>query len=331
MVNQNFLLGQNYLRAYAAGGNVRFLEDAEGTLEAVPRSDRFFERAQFYLAIAKTQLRKSEEAITIFDRLKDANLKEIGIRDNDFRNQVELQLAFAQIKTYTDHGYAAAEAILCRLADSSDRSRDVKLQVQAKSLQAFLYAVMAGRSSAKSERPHYAIQALNLATTLLNSPAIATEARFEALNASGITWMRIAEGASFGNQEEWLREKWQQINFESSAWQNAERSYRDALAIIPNSVRTLQNFATMRLIQARLAREEKRADFRKEAKEAVLRSLEVNDQDQFPYSQLAEIAIEEGDLDLALKYIEVGKTRHGAVKPEKWQALQNNIFQKKNR
>ena len=60
---QNFQLGERSLRAYFAGGNVRFLKEAEANFAALPATDPYYRNAQFYLGVAKTQLRETDESI----------------------------------------------------------------------------------------------------------------------------------------------------------------------------------------------------------------------------------------------------------------------------
>jgi Tfp pilus assembly protein PilF len=59
-----------------------------------------------------------------------------------------------------------------------------------------------------------------------------------------------------------------------------------------------------------------------QAKQLVMRSIDVNDQDQYPFYQLAQIAVEQGDGKAALSFIREGQTRSGAVKKDEWGKLE---------
>jgi len=320
LAKQSFLLGERSLRAYAAGGNVRFLQDAEANLSVIGPTDRNYGRAQFYLGVALTQLRKTTKSVEIFRGLQEAKGTLPTPLDANFQNQVALQLAYAQIKTYTQQGYDGAEGELLRLHDIAVAKEQNKvLLVQTLSLQAFLYAVKAGRDQNEPARPQYARRAFDVADKLLMSPVINAEARFEALNALGITWMRVGEGTGLPKDDA-IGQAWRkEFPLETDAWQKAEGAFARALLVVPNSVRVLQNIATMKLLQFdRDKKNPERARFLKEGKEALLLSLDVNDQDQFPYYRLAEFAVREEDREGASTFIRLGKSRPGAVKEKEW-------------
>jgi hypothetical protein len=321
LAKQNFLLGERSLRAYAAGGNVRFLQDAKANLSAVGPTDRNHGRAQFYLGVALTQLRETTKSVEIFRGLQESKRM---FSDANFQNQVALQLAYAQIKTYTQEGYDGAEAELNRLHEIAvAEERDKVLLVQTLSLQAFLYAVKAGRDQNKPARPQYARRALEVVDKLLTSPVSNTEARFEALNALGITWMRVGEGTRLPEDDS-VGQAWRkEFSSEPDAWRKGEQAFAQALLIVPNSVRVFQNIATMKLLQFDCDVDNPdRAHFLKEGKEALLLSLDVNDQDQFPYYRLAQFAVREEDREGAFTFIRVGKTRPGAVKEKEWREVE---------
>ena len=85
----------------------------------------------------------------------------------------------------------------------------------------------------------------------------------------------------------------------------------------------LQNMATLRLIEVEQETAKDATVLLTEAKQYVMRSLEVNDQDQFPFYQLARIAVKEKDKGAALGYIREGRTRQGAVKEKSWAAVES--------
>src|SRR5271156_4274558 len=91
--HQNFVLGERSLRAYFAGGNVRFLEDAEANFGALQPKDKAFDKARFYLAVTKTQLRKTGESIKIFKDLQGRASDNTSSLNNSLKNQISLQLA----------------------------------------------------------------------------------------------------------------------------------------------------------------------------------------------------------------------------------------------
>jgi tetratricopeptide (TPR) repeat protein len=307
---RNFTLGERSLRAYFAGGNVRFLEDAEFALSKLNSNDKqFYNASRFYLGVAKTQLRKTDESIRIFENLRDASTN--GQVD---RGQVALQLAYAHTKTYTDSGYQAALAELTRVFTDAEAAQNIDLKLQAASLLAFLYSVMAGRSGNTQNRPDYAREAIAFAESILSSVAKTAESartlRFEALNALGIVWMRIGEN------------QWPGFPDQRESWAKSEAYYDLALREVPNSLRTMQNMARKRLMQvARSFSKEERLLLLDEAQRLCLRSLEVSDQDQYPYLLLAEIAAAAGNRQDALRYIATGQTRPGAVKPDEWEQI----------
>ena len=327
LAKQSFLLGERSLRAYAAGGNVRFLQDAEANLSAIQPTDCNYGRAQFYLGIALTQLRKTTKSVEIFRGLQEGKGTLPATLDASFQNQVALQLAYAQIKTYTQQGYDAAEVELNRLQSIAVAKEQSKvLLVQALSLQAFLYAVKAGRDQNKVVRPQYARRAFEVAEKLLTSLVINAEARFEALNALGITWMRVGQGTGLPEDNS-VGQAWRKefpSDSEPDAWRKADQAFAQALLIVPNSVRVLQNIATMKLLQFDCDTDSsERARFLKEGKDALLLSLDVIDQDQFPYYRLAQFAVREEDREGAFTFIRVGKTRPGAVKESEWREVES--------
>jgi|SRR5215813_9512137 len=315
---QRFALGERSLRAYLAGGNAQFLKDAEDNLSFVGFQNERYLYARFYLAITKAQLRKADESIAILKELQQRVSSEPAkVSDLELARKIPLQLAYAYIKTYTEEGYRLAEQEL-RGIFSSARKNPSDVLLQAESLQVFLYSVMAGRAESENDRPAFARKALALGKNLLEEPESSPGVQFEALNALGITWMRIAEAG------------WEGFAYTESSWITAQNYFDRALAIVPNSVRVLQNLAKLKLIQARKGLLEdttkrspdtsgtERRTLLEQAKQLVMRSIEVNDQDQYPFKQLAEIAIEQRDGKAALSFIREGRNKPGAVKPEEW-------------
>lgn len=306
---KSFVLGERSLRAYLAGGNVRFLEEAEASFSRLRPRDKRYDEARLLLGITKTQLRKSNDSIDILQDLRSRIREKKDGGNQTFDRKISLQLAFANIKKYTDEGYAAAKKELEELIQTAGKDEEQRLQAQ--SIQVFLYAVMAGRSKAfKAQRPDFARTALKLGEELLKAGQSSLTVRFEALNALGITWMRIAEGNwdGFGDRED--------------SWEKSQNFYDQALAIVPNSVRVLQNLAKLRIIQVEQNFPGDRSALLGEARELVTRSLEVNNQDQYPFSELARIALLEGDKRSALAFINMGRSKPGSVKPEEWAKLE---------
>jgi hypothetical protein len=306
---QSFLLGERSLRAYFAGGNVRFLEDAEANFSLLTPGDRWFDNARFYLGIAKTQLRKTQESIKILEDLREHEVLHGG-SNSDLANKIALQLAYAHIKSYTEDGYRAAVEELGRVEESAANTKDRELLVQAQAIEVFLYSVMTGRAESKSRRPEYAIRALTLGEQLLKTRS-SLEVKFEALNALGITWMRIAES------------DWNELGEPAASWALAQSYYDQALTIVPHSVRVLQNIAQMRLLQVKHQFPEEPSVLLAEATTLCLSSLEVNDQDQYPFYLLAQIAVEQGDPKAAWEYINAGRNKPGAVTEESWARVES--------
>jgi hypothetical protein len=321
---QSFVLGERSLRAYLAGGNVRFLEDAESNFSVLDPKDRRYDDARFYLAVTKVQLRKADESIDILSKLRKRKATE-RIPNTDLENKIALQLAYAHIKKYTDEDYKAAEKELCDLRKVASDSENRELLVQTKAIQVFMYSVMAGRFGDKEKnpadfarRPDYARKALELGEDLLKTARSFIEVRFEALNSLGITWMWIAAG-------QWNAEpRWNELGEPLASCTKAQNYYDQALTIIPNSVRVLQNVTRLRLLQVKHDFPKDRSVLLAEAKEYVLRSLEVNDQDQYPFYELAQIAVKQGDPKAAWENIHIGRTRPGAVKEKEWAKVEQD-------
>jgi tetratricopeptide (TPR) repeat protein len=307
----NFILGEQSLRAYLAGGNVHFLEDAEASFDAISRGDQRYDAARFYLGVTKTQLRKTGESIPILKDLQKRKSGELGSSPSDLGNKIALQLAYAHIKTYTDSGFAEAEAQLEELEKTAKEKGDKPLLTQSQAIQVFLYSVMAGNSDQLERRPDFAGKSLLLGEELLNTAPFAPEVKFEALNAMGIAWMRIGEGG-WDNQSP----------NRAVSWAKAQWYYDEALRVIPNSVRVLQNLCTLRMIQVTKDLKLDVPPLLLEAKDYCLRSLAVNDQDQFPYLQLARIAAAQGDEKTAIDAARTGRTRPGVITEDKWKRVE---------
>lgn len=308
---RSFLLGERSLRAYFAGGNVRFLRDAEASFNAVDEKYRRYDFARFYLGVAKAQLRKENESISILEDLRERQLSRPFGPKSNLLDKIALQLAYAHVKKYTEDGYCAAESQLQSLEERAKRTKDRYLLVQTKSIQAFLYSVMAGRSKRKEDRPEFARIALNIGEELLSTVSSMAEVRFEAFNALGITWMRIAEA------------NWSGFKPREECWRKSQESYDEALKIIPNSVRVLQNLAKLRMLQIANGTYDDPSPLLNDAREYCLRSLSVNDQDQYPYIELAKIALAQGNPEKALEEVRTGRTRDGSVKDADWKRVED--------
>src|SRR6266852_1741370 len=85
---QSFLRGERSLRAYLAGGSVRFLKDAEANFSVLRPEDQRFDDARFYLGVAKAQLRKTKESIEILTDLRNRNVHESRRSNDDFANRI---------------------------------------------------------------------------------------------------------------------------------------------------------------------------------------------------------------------------------------------------
>jgi tetratricopeptide (TPR) repeat protein len=303
---QSFVLGERSLRAYLAGGGVRFLEDAEASFSALRPEDRAFDYARFYLGVAKTQLRKTSESIKIFEELRNRTT----YLNDGLKTQIPLQLAYAQIKTYTSEGFKAAEEELRRVEESAVNAKDEELLLQTKAIKVFLYSVLSVYGEDVDLMPTNAENAVKLGEELLDTVPTTADSgralRFEALNALGIAWMRIGE------------KQWNGFADRATSWGNAQRFYDQALQIIPNSLRVLQNLARLRLLQVDLDPTRDKEVLLEQAKEYCERSLEVSDQDQYPFYLLAQIATKQSDARAAWENIHIGRAKPGAVKEKEW-------------
>jgi tetratricopeptide (TPR) repeat protein len=341
IAQRSFVLGERSLRAYLAGGNVRFLKDAEANLSLIGPDTKQYQTARYYLGITKAQLRKSGESIEILQKLRESisNKSQEPEYDFSFADRIDLQLAYAQIKTYRDEGFVAAEQALNALRSSAKLHNSSEFLLQVKALQAFLYSVMAGRSKRREEKPHFISAAISVGSEVVKDPDASQAVRFEALNALGIAWMRFGEYCALNRKNETkIGFDWSMFDpsffstgqdlasQERAGWAEAQAYFDQALEITPNSVRVLQNMATLRLLQVENGVLSDRTDVLEEAKKFVKRSLEVNDQDQFPYSQLARIALLENDPKSALECIRQGRSRPGAVKEERWIELEQKAI-----
>jgi tetratricopeptide (TPR) repeat protein len=287
-VQRSFLLGERSLRAYLAGGNVRFLKDAEANLSMVGPDAKQYRDARFYLGITKAQLRKADESIEILRKLQESiSIERARGSEVDFTDRISLQLAYAHIKKYTDEEFDAAEKILETLVSSGSSKNSPDLLLQAKSLQAFMYSVMAGYSKRVEKKPEFVRKARNFGEEVLKDPRSSPAVRFEALNALGITWMRFAEnsserianpegvagaGSQVASRTLTLKKGWEGIGETVDGWAKAEDYFDRALAIVPNSVRVLQNKATLRLLQLDQGVAKDPSLLLKEAKDFVQRS-----------------------------------------------------------
>lgn len=297
-----------------AGGNVHFLQDASASFNRAVLQDKRFDLARFYLGVTQTQLRKTDESIPILERLRDRGVELDG--------QVRMQLAYAHIKRYRQEDYSIAESELENVVRSASKRKREGVRLQAQALQVFLYSVMAGHLKDENhlkqedQRRLYARRTLDLGQQVLNrvpliqDQAISRAAQFDVLNGMGIAWMRIANA------------EWAGFEARTTSWAMAQSYYDQALDLRPSAVVVLQNIGTMRLLQAERA--EKTGDaagasaFRADAERLYLRSIEMNDHDQFPFYRLAQIAVAAKKRQEALDYIQVGRTKSGAVKEEEW-------------
>jgi hypothetical protein len=302
---RSFTHGAHCFRAYLAGGSVRFLEEAKTDFAAALRRDDSFHLARFYLGITQTQLRETDESIPELLRLR-----EFGV---DFDGQVSLQIAYANIRRYRDDGYSAAEKELKTLAAKASEQKQSDTFLQARAMEVFLYAVMAGRMEDKTKRPHYAGLAVASGEEQLergvrgSSEKITRAVLFDIYNGLGIAWMRIGQNG------------WQGFPDRITSMKKAEGYYQQAQTMRPNAVPLLQNLGQLRDIQSDFAEEPERArTLRREAQEFFERSLEVNDHDQFPFYSLAKIAVKDGRKTDAQTLIEIGRSKPGAVKDESW-------------
>ena len=311
------MLGERFLRAYAAGGNVRFLQDALVSLRAVKQEDPNFDNARFCIGVTYGQLRQEQEALEILSELRDSVRARHG--SAPFLYRIELQIAYFNIKLYTDEGFDQAEALLKKLQDEAVKRSGTEWLSQVKSLQAFLFSVKAGYSSDEAKRPLFANLAVSISQCLLYEPN-SPEVRFEALNALGIASMRLADQKTRSKNAT-------SDSMYQSEWAEAERAFQNALDIVPDSVRVLQNIGTMRTLQAKTTSGEDRDSLLHSAEESVKLSLDVNDQDQHPFFQLAEIALESKKPLKALEYVRIGRSRPGAVKPMEWIRLERSAMQ----
>lgn len=302
---RSFAHGAHCFRAYLAGGSVQFLEEAKTDFAAALRRDDRFHLARFYLGITQTQLRETEESIPELLKLRASGV--------DFDGQVGLQIAYAHIRRYRDDGYRTAEQELKTVAARALEQKQSDTYLQAKAMEVFLYAVMAGRMDDKTQQPHYAGLAVVSGEEQLKQGVRGSKERitravlFDIYNGLGIAWMRIGQ---YG---------WEGFFDRVTSLKRAEGYYQQAQSVRPNAVPLLQNLGQLRDIQSDFAgRPEMARNLRREAQEFFERSLELNDHDQFPFYSLAKIAVKDGRRADALTLIEIGRAKPGAVKDESW-------------
>jgi tetratricopeptide (TPR) repeat protein len=257
--------------------------------------------------------------------LQERTSKSRSTLNAKLKDQVSLQLAYAQIKTYKQAGFDAAEADLFTAEMDASKAGDTELMLQAKSIRVFLYAVLAGHATEELRKLEGAKNAIQLGNELLEQapegsrPAV----RFEALNALGIAWMRVGEA------------HWEAIGDKATSWAKAQKYYDEALEIIPNSLRVLQNLAKLRLLQVEQLKDKNARTLLEQAKEYCERSLDVSDQDMYPYYLLAQIEAKLGYLVknederpyfmAAWEYVHIGRGRPGAVTEEQWAEVERTL------
>jgi tetratricopeptide (TPR) repeat protein len=291
---RSFVHGRESLHAYMATGKKLFLEQARTDFRNAIASQELSNQALFYLGVAQTQLRETPESIKNFNELLEKQIS------SDLRVKTLIQLAYAHARNYTDTDFFAAQSLLQQALQSTRGEGDDYLKAAA--LQVWLFAVMGGRLDDKA----------NLGTTLLDRIRTqAPEARFDVLNGLGIAFMRSGELQT----HEDLRDR---------DWQKSEEYYKLALDLFPKAITVLQNLGTLRVLQyrAQIANGPDSAmQLLNEARNFYERSVKLNDQDQFPFSQLSKIAAYTGRWHDMRKLIATGMTKPGAVKAKQWDLL----------
>lgn len=274
---RGFVEGVHNLQAYLRSNSGDRLSAAEDFFNQSLTADPDFAPAQYYQAIVLTHARKPDSAIRLLEPLSQ--------REEGYRAEVLYNLAFAYAKKYKYEFFNRAIEILdeaYRNAEQQKRS-DLVLLVQA--LQAWTFAVFAGRDYKHPDDFQKRQQALlpgaiNKATSVLGDrrlQQLSSETRVaievECHNAMGIAYMRMGQYS---------------IRFERSSseyWELAESHFGSALEKHPRDVRVLDNISTLKLIQGCDSIIEKQIDpahgFFEAARQTAELSISYNRHDRF--------------------------------------------------
>jgi len=314
----SFVQGRVLLQSYLDSGLGERLKQACDLFARASKYDSNFDLAILYLGVAQTELRDSSAAILNLEKL---------VATQRYLPEAHLQLAYAHTKRYEGADYVTAQDELKKAAEAAKKSDQTDLLDLIEAYRLFMLAVRGGRGSdPPNKRKAYLEEAIASGEKLLQKVSSEdkpldemTAIEFETNNAIGIAFM-------------WMGEHFPAKPDLTPEWDEAEKYLQAALERRPNSVRTLQNMGTLRMFQGDRLYAQQRSDEAsrryEEGKTFVDRSLKLNNLDQYPHFQMALLLAKTGKGQEAQPYIDVGRRQKGAVKPDKWDSLEEAI--KKN-
>jgi len=311
----SFVQGRVLLESYLESGLGERLKQACDLFARASKHDANFDLAILYLGVAQTELRDSANAILNLEKL---------VAKQRYLPEAHLQLAYAHTKRYEGADYVTAQDELMKATEAAKKSGQADLLDLIEAYRLFVLAVRGGRGpEAADKRKAYLEDAIASGEKLLHKVTGEDKPRdemtaieFEANNAIGIAFM-------------WMGEHFPTKQDPTPEWDQAEKYFQTALERRPNSVRALQNVGTLRMFQGDWLYAQNRSDEANRryeaAKTLVDRSLKLNNLDQYPHFQMALLLAKTGKGQEAQQYIDAGRRQKGAVKSDKWDALQGAI------
>lgn len=313
----NFVQGRLFFQAYLLGQG-KELPEARERFQAAASRDPEFYIAKLYLAVAQNEMRNSDAAILA---LKDL------IDKKRFLPEARLQLAYAHMKRYKQADYEIATAELESAKRDAKREKRKDLLNLIEAFGVFVLAVRGGRGSEPmGQRRAY------LDTAIKNGQDLLRESTKENLEIQITTALQFEVHNAIGVAQLWLGRLFPQEEQSQDWWSKSEKSLDTASALRPNSVRPLQNLGLLFMLRGDRAgavgNHDEAVLLYQKAKTFVERSLQLNALDQYPFYQLAQLAIRLGDWDAASSFVEMGQQQSGAISAEKWKALTSAISDK---
>ncbi len=313
---RGFIEGVQSLKDYLRTNEGDTLNKAEEQLHASLDAYPDFAPAQYYQAIVLTHMRKSDDAISLLERVNGAN--------PPFKAEALYYLAFAYARKYDYDLFKKALSLLgeankaahYRLAGLSIGTKRPDLVLLIKAMRAWVMAAFAGRTYGhkddfEARQLEYLPKCISLARSVLTdarfkslAPQTKTAIEVEANNAAGIAYMRMGQRSSLfaATQKKEKPNSWfgliadrdSELFGKSSEdyWALSKQHFESALRVHPGDVRVLDNVSTLYLIKAcdALIRDDQDAAQRlsKLAKEVATTSISQNRHDRFRHYNLAK-------------------------------------------
>lgn len=295
---RGFVEGVQNLQLYLRTNASAQLKDAEEQFDEALAVEPDFAAAQYYKAIALTHARRAEEAVEILENLNYENVP--------FKIEVLYNLAFAYGKIYDYNKVNLALQTIVQAEGLAKKQQRIDLRLLAAALRTWAMAVFgayrfSGRDAKDFEqrKKRYLPAAVKLANAVLSDPALGSlppetslAVRVEANGAAGGALMYMGRySATFpGKKTEVL-------------WKSAESYYDAALGLHPRNVRVLDDKATLYLLRACRALDQKKPEdatsFALRAREIQERAISYHPHDRFRFYQLSQILAIMGKWDEA--------------------------------